>query len=171
LIKFSILNFQIMIQFFNFKNLVIKKLFQNSKLIMTKKLIIYTDGGARGNPGPSAIGAVIKNEKGELVAEISEYIGVATNNQAEYRAVIAAIEKAKELGAEELEFVLDSELVVRQLNREYKVKDKDLAPLFMKIYNAAMGFKKVSFRHVRREMNKEADALVNKALDRMIDDK
>jgi ribonuclease HI len=131
-----------------------------------KKLIIHTDGGARGNPGPAAIGAVIEDEKGDLVAEISEYIGVATNNQAEYRAVIAAIEKAKELGAEELEFVLDSELVVKQLNREYRVKDKDLAQLFIKIYNAVMGFKSVSFRHVRREMNKEADKLVNRALDK-----
>jgi ribonuclease HI len=138
--------------------------------MFAKKFIIYTDGGARGNPGPAAIGAVIKDGKGELIAEISEYIGETTNNQAEYRAVIAAIEKAKELGAEELEFFLDSELVVKQLNREYKVRDKDLAPLFVKIYNAMMGFKKVTFKHVRREMNKEADKLVNEALDAMIDD-
>jgi ribonuclease HI len=129
------------------------------------KLIIYTDGGARGNPGPAAIGAVLKSG-GEIVAEISEYIGETTNNQAEYRAVIAAIEKAKQFGAEDLEFFLDSELVVKQLNREYKVRDKDLAPLFMKIYNTSMGFKKISFKHVRREFNAEADALVNKALDR-----
>jgi ribonuclease HI len=131
-----------------------------------KKFIIHTDGGARGNPGPAAIGAVIKDEKGELVAEVSEYIGETTNNQAEYRAVIAAVAKAKDLGAEELDFFLDSELVVKQLNREYKVRDKDLAPLFVKIYNAMMGFKKVTFKHVRREMNREADVLVNKALDR-----
>jgi ribonuclease HI len=137
---------------------------------MTKKLIIYTDGGARGNPGPAAIGAVLKSAS-KIVAEISEYIGETTNNQAEYRAVIAAIEKAKELGAEELEFFLDSELVVKQLNREYKVRDKDLAPLFMKIYNVSMGFKKITFKHIRREFNAEADALVNKALDRMIGDK
>jgi ribonuclease HI len=133
--------------------------------MILNKLIIYTDGGARGNPGPAAIGAVIKDEKGELLAEISEYIGETTNNQAEYKAVIAAIEKAKKLGALELEFFLDSELVVKQLNREYKVRDKDLAPLFVKIYNAMMGFKKVTFKHVRREMNKEADKLVNDALD------
>ncbi len=128
-------------------------------------LIIHTDGGARGNPGPAGIGAVLKDEKGTLVAEVSEYIGETTNNQAEYRAVLAAMEKAKALGAEELEFVLDSELVVKQLNREYKVKDKDLAVVFMKVYNASQGFAKVSFKHVRREFNKEADALVNKALD------
>lgn len=129
------------------------------------KLIIHTDGGSRGNPGPSGIGAVLKSPSGDLVAEVSEYIGEGTNNQAEYKAVIAALAKAKDLGAEELEFVLDSELVVKQLKREYRVKDKDLAPLFVKVYNGAMGFKNVSFRHVRREMNKEADALVNKALD------
>jgi ribonuclease HI len=136
-----------------------------------RKLIVYTDGGARGNPGPAAIGAVLKDDRGKLVAEISEYIGETTNNQAEYKAVIAAIEAAKKIGAQELDFFLDSELVVKQLNREYKVRDKDLAPLFMKIYNASMGFKKVTYRHVRREMNAEADKLVNKALDRMIDDK
>jgi len=131
-----------------------------------KKLIVYTDGGSRGNPGPAAIGAVLNNEKGERVAEVSDYIGETTNNQAEYKAVIAAIAKAKELGAEELQFFLDSELVVKQLNREYKVRDKDLAPLFMKIYNAMMGFKKVTFKHVRREFNTEADKLVNAALDK-----
>jgi ribonuclease HI len=131
-----------------------------------KKLIIYTDGGSRGNPGPAAIGAVLKDEAGFLVAEISECIGVTTNNQAEYRAVVAAIEKAKELGAKELDFFLDSELVVKQLKREYKVRDKDLAPLFMKIYNAMMGFEKVTFTHVRREFNTEADKLVNEALDK-----
>jgi ribonuclease HI len=145
---------------------------QNLKLTtMLKKLTIYTDGGSRGNPGPAGIGAVLKNEAGIVVAEISEYIGETTNNQAEYRAVIAAIEKAKVLKAEELNFFLDSELVVKQLRREYKVRDKDLAPLFMKIYNAIMGFKKVTFKHVRREFNAEADKLVNEALDRMIDDK
>jgi ribonuclease HI len=131
-----------------------------------KKLIVYTDGGSRGNPGPAAIGAVLNDEKGGRVAEISEYIGETTNNQAEYRAVVAAIEKAKSLGAEELDFFLDSELVVKQLKREYKVRDKDLAPLFMKIYNAMLGFKKVTFTHVRREFNKEADKLVNEALDK-----
>ena len=132
----------------------------------SERLIINTDGGSRGNPGPAAIGAVLKDEAGVVVAEISEYIGATTNNQAEYRAVVAAIEKAKKLGAEELDFFLDSELVVKQLKREYRVRDKDLAPLFMKIYNACMSFKKVTFKHVRRELNVEADKLVNEALDR-----
>lgn len=130
------------------------------------KLMIYTDGGARGNPGPAAIGAVIYDEKKNVLFEISEYIGETTNNQAEYRAVIAAIKKAKELSANELEFFLDSELVVNQLNQNYKIKNKDLAPLFVQIYNVSLDFKKVSYKYIPREMNKEADKLVNKALDK-----
>jgi len=136
--------------------------------MLYSKLIIYTDGGARGNPGPAGIGAVLKDENSQTVATISEHIGEATNNQAEYKAVIAAINKAKDLCAQELEFILDSELVVKQLNREYKVKNGDLAPLFVQIYNAALGFKKVTFRHVPREQNKEADKLVNQALDKIM---
>jgi len=135
---------------------------------MYKKLIIYTDGGARGNPGPAGIGAVIYNENKKKLAEISEYIGTATNNQAEYRAVIAGIEKAREVGALELQFYLDSELAVKQLNREYKVKNKGLAPLFVKVYNASLDFKKVTFTHIRRELNREADRLANKAMDEAI---
>lgn len=129
------------------------------------KLIIYTDGGARGNPGPAGIGAVAYDEKKKVIFKLKEFIGRATNNQAEYKAVIAALAKAKEAGAPELEFYLDSELVVKQLNREYRVRDKDLAPLFVKVYNAVLGFKKVTFKHIRREQNKEADKLVNEALD------
>lgn len=132
------------------------------------KLIIYTDGGARNNPGPGGIGAVLLNEKKEVIFEISEYIGEATNNQAEYKAVLAAVKKAKELGAAEIDFFLDSELVVRQLNRQYKVKDKELAKLFLQIYNLILGFKKVTFAHVRREQNEEADRLVNLAIDKAL---
>ncbi|HOZ55907.1 MAG TPA: ribonuclease HI family protein [bacterium] len=131
-----------------------------------KKLIIHTDGGARGNPGPAGIGVVICNEEKKVVAEISRYIGETTNNQAEYRALLAAIEKAKDFDAEEIVFYLDSELVVKQLNREYKVKNQELAPLFVKIYNATLGFKKVTFHHIPREKNKEADKLANEAMDR-----
>ena len=133
--------------------------------MMPKKLIIYTDGGARNNPGPGGIGVVIKDGQKNIIAEISEYIGTATNNQAEYKAVIAAIKKAQDLEAEELDFYLDSELVVKQLKREYRVKDKGLAPLFVKVYNAMLGFKKTTFTHVRREFNQEADRLVNEAID------
>jgi len=131
-----------------------------------EKLTIFTDGGARGNPGPAGIGAVILGEKGKAVAKISKYIGETTNNQAEYKALIAALTKAKELGACELEVFLDSELVVKQLNREYRVKDKDLAPLFVQAYNISLGFKKIVFKHVSREKNMLADKLVNLALDR-----
>lgn len=130
------------------------------------KLIIYTDGGARGNPGPAGIGAVIYDEQRVLIGEISEYLGVATNNQAEYKAVIAALKKAKTLHATDLQFYLDSELVVKQLRREYKVKNKDLAPLFLEIYNLSLSFKNIVFSHIPRELNQEADQLANEAMDR-----
>ena len=132
-----------------------------------EKLIIFTDGGARGNPGPAGIGAVIYDKDKNVLVEISEYIGETTNNQAEYKAVVAAIKKSTELGASELDFYLDSELVVKQLKREYKVKNEGLAPLFVQVYNATLSFKKVTFTHVRREYNKEADKLANDAMDKM----
>lgn len=130
------------------------------------KLIIFTDGGSRGNPGPAGLGAIIYDENHKVVAEISEYLGVTTNNQAEYRAILAAIKKAVELKVTEVEFYMDSELAVKQLNREYKVKNKDLAPLFLAIYNLTLSFKKISFMHIPRERNKEADRLANEAMDR-----
>ncbi len=131
-----------------------------------KKLIIYTDGGARGNPGPSGIGVVVYNEQKELVREYSDFLGIATNNQAEYKAVILALKKAQELGGEELRFYLDSELVVKQLRGEYKVKNQDLASLFLEVHNLSLNFKKISYTHVRRELNKEADRLANEAMDK-----
>jgi ribonuclease HI len=130
------------------------------------KLIIFTDGGARGNPGPAGIGAAIYDEHKVMVAEISEYLGVATNNQAEYKALIAALNKAHQLGAKELDCYLDSELVVKQLKREYKVKNKDLAPLFLSIHNLSLNFTKISYTHIPREKNSEADRLANEAMDR-----
>lgn len=131
-----------------------------------KKLIIFTDGGSRGNPGPSGIGVVIYNEQKKVVKEFGKYIGEGTNNQAEYQAVIEALMAAKELGAEEIDFFLDSELVVNQLKGDYKVKNKDLGSLFVKIWNLTSGFKKLKYHHVPREKNREADKLVNQALDR-----
>ena len=130
------------------------------------KLTIYTDGGARGNPGPAGCGAIIYDEKKQVVAEVSEYLGVATNNQAEYRALILAFKKAQSLGATEIDFYLDSELVVKQLKREYKVKNKDLAPLFLMIHNLSLNFKHLTYTHIPRERNKEADRLANEAMDR-----
>jgi len=131
-----------------------------------KKITIFTDGGARGNPGPAGIGAILYNEAGEVLAKISEYLGVSTNNQAEYKALISALKKAQELKAEEVICYLDSELVVCQLNREYKVKNKDLAPLFLEIHNLSLSFKKIIYTHIPRERNKEADKLANEAMDR-----
>jgi ribonuclease HI len=125
---------------------------------------IYSDGGARGNPGPAAIGVVISQDN-KIVATISRCIGETTNNQAEYQAIIAGLEKAIELKAETVECFLDSELVVKQLRHEYKVKNKELATLFVKAYNLSLQIKKVRFNHVPREENKAADKLVNEALD------
>ena len=122
------------------------------------------DGGARGNPGPAAIGVVIRSGS-EVVGEVSERIGEATNNVAEYRALLAGIEKASELGATELELVGDSELVVRQVRGEYKVKNAGIKPLHAEVLTALDGFDSWTIEHVRREENAEADALVNQALD------
>ncbi len=129
------------------------------------KLITRTDGGARGNPGPAALGVVIENEQGEVVAAYGEYLGHQTNNFAEYSALLSALKKAKELGADEVDCVLDSELVVKQMRGEYKVKEPTLQKLFIQVYNTAAQFKKVTYRHTLRAGNKAADAEVNKALD------
>lgn len=131
-----------------------------------EKLIIYADGGARGNPGPAGVGAVLYDEQNNRVAEVSEYLGEATNNQAEYNAVIAGLKKAKQLGAKEVRLYLDSELVCQQLNQKFKIKNKNLALLFVKIWNLSIGFKKVTYQHIRRELNKEADRLANLAMDK-----
>ncbi len=127
-------------------------------------LRVNVDGGARGNPGPAAIGVVIRSGD-EVVGEVSERIGEATNNVAEYRALLAGIARASELGATELELVGDSELVVRQVRGEYKVKNAGIKPLHAEVLAALEGFNSWTIEHVRREQNAEADALVNQALD------
>ena len=129
------------------------------------KLTIYTDGGARGNPGPAALGVVIIDATKKTIAEYGEYLGEQTNNYAEYSALISGLKKAKELGATEVECLLDSELVTRQMKREYKVKEPTLQKLFIQAFNLASVFKKIIFRHIPREQNKEADSWVNKLLD------
>jgi ribonuclease HI len=130
-----------------------------------RRLRVSVDGGARGNPGPAAIAAVVATPEGEVLEEIRERIGHATNNVAEYRAVLLGIERARALGASELELVGDSELVVRQVKGEYKVKDAGLKPLHAEVTRALDDFSVWSIRHVRREENAEPDRLVNEALD------
>jgi ribonuclease HI len=132
---------------------------------MEKKIKIFSDGGARGNPGPSAAAAVLMNHEGEVLAEVSEFMPHATNNQAEYTALIIGLEKAKELKVDEIDMFMDTELAVKQLNGEYKVKNPILAKLFVKVWNLSQGFDKVTYNHVRREYNKQADALVNNTID------
>lgn len=129
-------------------------------------ITMYSDGGARGNPGPAGIGATLRNEAGILVAEVSEYIGVSTNNQAEYKALIAGLKKAVSLKAQTIHCYLDSELIVKQVRREYKVKNKELAPLFLEVHNLLISFKSYTIEHVLRENNKEADRLANEAMDK-----
>jgi len=132
---------------------------------MSKVIVIHSDGGARGNPGPAAIGVVLEDLSGKILKQMGKYIGETTNNQAEYQALLAGLQEAKKLDATEVRCYLDSELVVKQMCQEYKVKDKDLGVLFIKAWNLSQSFAKVSYHHVPREQNKQADALVNKALD------
>lgn len=129
----------------------------------TQHATIYTDGGARGNPGPAGCGVVIIVD--EEKKTFKKFIGHATNNQAEYQAVILALAKAHELKIKSVDCILDSELVANQLNRRYKIKDQTLAGLFLKVWDLSQGFKKVTFRHILRGGNKEADKLVNEAID------
>jgi len=133
---------------------------------MTKLINLYTDGGARGNPGPAAIGVVIKDEQGKVLKQYSEYLGEKTNNQAEYSALLKGLKLAKDYNPQEIKCFLDSELVVKQMNQEYKVKDKDLQPLFIKVWNTAINYKKVSYHHIPRSLNKEADKILNIELDK-----
>jgi ribonuclease HI len=129
-----------------------------------KKLVVHVDGGARGNPGPAAIGVVISQPDGTVVDQVAERIGSATNNVAEYTALLRGLERAKELGAEEIEIVNDSELVARQLTGVYKVKHPAMRPLHQNATEALRGFARWSIRSVPRAQNAHADALVNKAL-------
>ncbi len=128
-------------------------------------MVINVDGGSRGNPGPAAVGVVVQDANGGVLEEVAERIGDATNNVAEYRAVLLGIERALALGATELELVGDSELIVRQVKGEYKVKDTSLRELHGEVKRALVPLESWTIRHVRRESNAEADRLVNEALD------
>lgn len=133
---------------------------------MTAALLIACDGGARGNPGPAAIGAVVRDaESGELLASVSERIGVATNNVAEYQALVRALEEAERFGARAVTVRADSQLLVRQLEGAYRVKQAHLRPLYERASALLSAYEDVELQHVPREENVEADALVNAALD------
>ena len=130
------------------------------------KLVVHVDGGSRGNPGPAAYGYVLEAEDGTVLAAHGETIGVATNNVAEYRALLLGLERARELGASEIEVVGDSELIAKQVQGVYKVKHEAMRPLHRQAMAALGGFERWSIRTVPREQNAHADALVNAALDR-----
>jgi ribonuclease HI len=129
------------------------------------KVVVHVDGGARGNPGPAAAAAVVSTPEGDVLGEASEFLGVATNNVAEYRGLLLGLAKAKALGASEVEVVNDSELVAKQVNGEYKVKHPAMRPLYLDAMQALRAFERWSIRSVPRAQNADADALVNQALD------
>ena len=134
------------------------------KEVRLKKAVIFVDGASRGNPGQAAIGAVIKDERGRLIVSISRRIGRATNNQAEYRAIIAALEKATRLGVKQFDIKMDSELVVRQINGEYRVKKATLKPLYQQVKQLLGSLEGFTISHIPRQQNMEADRLANMAL-------
>lgn len=131
----------------------------------TERYFIYTDGGARGNPGPAAGAGVILDASGEIVAEVSDYLGITTNNVAEYRALIMTLRRASELSCRRIAVKMDSELVVRQLNGIYKVKDEKMKPLHAEVRRLLANFDEATIEHVRRKQNEHADRLVNAVLD------
>lgn len=130
------------------------------------RLRMFTDGASRGNPGEAGIGVLIEDESGHIVKKLARYLGKATNNQAEYTALIDGLKAAVELGADEVSVFADSELVVKQMKGEYKVKNEDLQEKHGEAKKVAAGFKKVSYNYIPREKNKEADALANEAIDK-----
>jgi ribonuclease HI len=131
-----------------------------------QSVVIHTDGASRGNPGPAAIGVVITDPDGLVLVEMGEALAPTTNNVAEYTAVIRALERAAQLGAKRVQVRMDSQLVVRQLNGSYRVKHADMLPLYRRVLELIKGFDEVTFEHVPREQNVEADRLANLALDR-----
>lgn len=150
---------------------VVKNTSNNTEVNMVSEpkdeahVVIYSDGGSRGNPGPSASGFVIMNAKEEVLHQGGAYLGITTNNQAEYHGVRLGLEKALEMGAKSVDFRMDSLLVVNQLNGVYKIKNHDLWPIYERIKELHGHFESVKFSHVRREFNQLADGMVNKILD------
>ncbi|MGH9417536.1 MAG: ribonuclease HI family protein [Terriglobales bacterium] len=129
------------------------------------ELIIHVDGGSRGNPGPAGYGAVIENAAGEILERLHGYVGRQTNNYAEYSGLIAGLRRARELGAQRVKVVADSELLVRQMQGRYAVKSENLRPLYEEAWRLAQALPQVQFEHVLRGKNREADRLANLAMD------
>jgi ribonuclease HI len=137
---------------------------------LMSKVTAYTDGASRGNPGNAGIGILFVDEKGDIIKEICEYIGQTTNNIAEYTAMVTALKEAIEMNFEEIEIISDSELMVKQINGEYQVKNEGLKPLYKEACELLKEFKKYTVRHVRREHNKKADKLANRGIDEALDE-
>ena len=129
------------------------------------ELVLYTDGASRGNPGPAGAGALIVDREGTTVAEKAVYLGEATNNQAEYRALLIGLQEAVELAPARLTVRMDAELIVKQLNGEYRVRNRDLLPLYGRVRDLVQRFTEIRFVHVPREENTHADRLANQAID------
>lgn len=136
-----------------------------SSTTKTSHMIVYSDGGSRGNPGPSASGFVVMDDKENVLHEGGMYLGITTNNQAEYHGVRLGLEKALEMGAKSVDFRMDSLLIVNQMSGVYKVRNRELWPIYERIKELTKEFDKVTFSHVRREFNQLADGMVNKILD------
>lgn len=139
--------------------------YDDKKTTDISRVLIYSDGGSRGNPGPSAAGYVIMDQAQQVIHEGGVYLGITTNNQAEYHGVRLGLEKARSLGAKTVDYRLDSLLVVNQLNGVYKIKNRELWPIHERIQELSRQFHKVTFSHVKREFNQLADGMVNKVLD------
>jgi ribonuclease HI len=133
-----------------------------------KKLIIHTDGASRGNPGEAGLGVLIEDDSGHIVRKVARYLGTATNNQAEYAALLAGLQAASQLGADELMISADSELLVKQMNGEYRVKNPELKVMFAEAKELLEKFRHVVIKYIPREKNKEADALANEAIDKRL---
>lgn len=132
-----------------------------------KKLTVHVDGASRGNPGPAAIGVVMRDENGTTAVRLSSCIGRTTNNQAEYTALITALEEAARLGADRVDIRTDSQLMVEQIRGRYKVRNANIRPLFEEVTRLLAAFKSYGILHIPREQNSEADALANEALDKL----
>jgi ribonuclease HI len=142
-------------------------LFEDRRISIPAHFIVaYIDGGARGNPGPAGYGVVVRDQSGQKLAERSEFLGHGTNNFAEYSGLLAALEYAHQHGHEAVKIVSDSELLVRQMNGQYKVKSPDLRPMYERARQLARQLRWFSIEHARREQNREADRLANEAMDR-----